>query len=159
MAGGVFSIELYEDERGRCPVEEWMDDDLTDTERAALLSALDHVLSHRGIEVCGTEWGKQLGEGLFEFRIRHSADEVEAMFGSGSPQAKGGEKVLLRVFCHAYGAKIVLLLSGYDKGEDPSDKRQQREIKKARRLLSEWQERQKRERKAERRGRGESRSS
>lgn len=130
-----------------------MDRDLTDVERAALLSALEHVLSHRGIAVCGTEWGKQLGAGLFEFRVRHTAEEVEAMLGSGSGPAKRGEKVLLRVFCHAYGAKIVLLLSGYDKGEDASPKRQQREIANARRLLAEWEERRKRDRKAERRRR------
>jgi hypothetical protein len=36
--------------------------------------------------------------------------------------------VLLRVFCHAYGAKVVLLLNGYDKAADPRDRRQQREI-------------------------------
>ena len=152
VPGGLFTIEFYEDASGRAPVWEWMDD-LTDTERAALLSAFELVLSHRGLEVCGTEWGKQLGDGLFEFRIRHTADEVEAMFGAGSRQAKRGEKVLLRVFCHAYGAKIVLLLSGYDKGDDPSEKRQQKEIKKARVLLAEWEERQKRQRKAKRRGR------
>lgn len=130
-----------------------MDGDLTDIERAALVSALDLVLSHRGVEVCATSWGKQLGDGLFEFRIRHTADEIASMFGSDSPAAKKGEKVLLRVFCHAYGAKIVLLLHGYDKGEDVSPKRQQKEIAVARRRLTDWQEQQKRQRKEERKGR------
>lgn len=91
-----------------------MDSDLTDIERAALLSALDLVLSHRGVDVCGTSWGKQLGDGLFEFRIRHTAEEIASMFGAHSSAARNGDKVLLRVLCHAYGAKIVLLLHGYD---------------------------------------------
>ena len=40
---------------------------------------------------------KAARRGLFEFRLRE-------------------ENVLLRVFCHAHGSKIVLPLSGYDKG-------------------------------------------
>jgi hypothetical protein len=96
-SAGEFTIEFFEDDDGRSPVEEWMDSDLTDLELAALVSGLEHVLSHRGIDVCRTEWGKQLGEGLFEFRIRHSAAEIEHMFTgtSSSRQAAKGEKVLL----------------------------------------------------------------
>jgi len=64
VSAGEFTIEFFEDDDGRSPVEEWMDSDLTDLELAALLSGLEHVLSRRGIDVCKTEWGKQLGEGL-----------------------------------------------------------------------------------------------
>ena len=91
MRGPLFTIEFFEDDNGRSPVEEWMDSDLTDIELAAVLSGLERVLSHRGIDVCGTEWGKQLGEGLFEFRIRHTAAEIERMFTdapSGRPEGK-----------------------------------------------------------------------
>ena len=156
VTGGEFVIEFFEDDDGHSPVEAWMDSDLTDMELAALLAGLEHVLRHRGIDVCRTEWGKQLGEGLFEFRIRHTAAEIERMFtdaSSGRPAGKH-EKVLLRVFCHAYGTKIVLLLNGYDKAGDPSDKRQQRAIMLARRRLAEFKERQARERKRQRRGGG-----
>jgi hypothetical protein len=58
------------------------------------------ILQQQGINICCSPFGKQLGEGLFEFRLREDG-------------------LLLRVFCHAYGNKIVLLLSGYDKGESP----------------------------------------
>jgi hypothetical protein len=148
-----FTIEFFQDDDGRSPVEEWMDSELTDVELAALLAGLEHILSHRGIDVCRTEWGKQLGEGVFEFRIRHTAAEIERMFTDASPGRPEGkhERVLLRVFCHAYGAKIVLLLNGYDKAGDPSEKRQQREIMLARRRLAEFKERQARERKRQRR--------
>ncbi len=63
----------------------------------------------QGIGVCGTSFGRQLGGGLFEFRLRDTG-------------------LLLRMFCHAFGDRIVLLVHGYDKGADPSDKRQAREI-------------------------------
>lgn len=146
---GLFTIEFFEDDRGRSPVEKWMDGDLSDLELAALLSAFEHVLSHQGLNVCGSEWGKQLGEGLFEFRVRHTAEEIDAMFG-GEPPGKGHGRVLLRVFCHAYGDKVVLLLNGYDKGEDPSGRRQQREIRLARKRLEEFRQRQARQRRGRR---------
>lgn len=135
MARGAFTIEFYEED-GRSPVEQWMESDLTNVELAALLSALEHVLSRRGVGVCGTEWGKQLGGGLFEFRIRHTASEIARMHGGPVEGGKPAGKVLLRVFCHAYGAKVVLLLNGYDKGADPSERRQQREIALARKRLT-----------------------
>jgi len=51
------------------------------------------------------------------------------------------ERILLRVFCHAHGDRLILLLGGYDKGADPSAKRQQREITEARRRLSDYRRR------------------
>ena len=42
------------------------------------------------------------------------------------------------MFCTFHGDKIVLLYHGYDKKRDPSERRQQREIAKARRLHQEW---------------------
>jgi len=71
-----------------------------------------------------------------------------------SRQAGKREKVLLHIFCHAYGTKVVLLLNGYDKAADASDRRQQREITLARRPLVEFKGRQARERKSQRRGGG-----
>jgi hypothetical protein len=132
---GTYTIEFYEED-GRSPVERWMESELTDVELAALLSALEHVLSHRGVGVCGTEWGKQLGGGLFEFRIRHTAGEIARMHGGEPAGARTAAKVLLRVFCHAYGAQVVLLLNGYNKAADPSERRQQREIGVARKRLA-----------------------
>jgi len=44
---------------------------------------------------------------------------------------------LLRVFCHATGDRVILLLGGYDKGKDPARRRQDHEIEVARRRLAE----------------------
>jgi hypothetical protein len=56
--------------------------------RRSLGAALREVLQEQGINDCRTQFGKQLGEGLFEFRLR-----------------KAG--LLLRVFCHACGNKMI----------------------------------------------------
>jgi len=95
----TYTLEFYEDERGDRPVLRWIREELTPTQRAALGQAMREVLQEKGIGVCGTEFGKQLGKGLFEFRLRRSVGEV-------------GERILLRVFCHAYGSRVVLLLGG-----------------------------------------------
>jgi hypothetical protein len=62
---------------------------------------------------------RPLGDGLHEFRVRHDEGEIVRMFGAESSGVVGsGETVLLRVFVDFYGAKVVLLLGGYDKGAD-----------------------------------------
>lgn len=80
------------------------------------------ILQQQGIGVCGTAFGRQLGGGLFEFRLREPP-------------------LLARIFCHAHGSRVILLLGAYDKGRDPSARRQNREIAVARSRLAEWKAR------------------
>lgn len=85
---------------------------------------------------------KPLGQGLFELRVDHDAAELAQVFGadlSTRPELAelAAEGILLRAFCAFYGAKVVLLLSGLDKGADP--KAQPRAIRAARKLLADWQ--------------------
>lgn len=110
------------------------------TKKQVLGSAMREVLQQLGIGVCGTEFGKQLGHGLFEFRVRQMAGAVQNVKGA---KKLPPERILMRVFCHAYGDHLVLLLGGYDKGEDPSAKRQNKEIENARTRLRGWKTRQK----------------
>jgi Gp49-like protein DUF891 len=124
----TYTLEFYEDERGDKPVLRWIREDLSRTQRATLGQAMREVLQEEGVGVCGTEFGRQLGKGLFEFRLRRSVEEA-------------GEKILVRVFCHAYGNRVVLLLGGYDKGADPSPRRQDEEITIARSRLADWRRR------------------
>lgn len=140
------TIEIYEADDGTIPFESFVDD-LSDLKALALDAAVERVLRERGIDLVRTEWLKALGEGLHEFRIRHDAAEIARMFGGDVPEPVGRrEKVLLRVFVHFHGARIVLLLGGYDKGVEPKEHRQQREIARARRLLREFRERERRQR-------------
>jgi putative component of toxin-antitoxin plasmid stabilization module len=82
-----------------------------------------HILQEEGVDVCGTPFGRQLGEGMFEFRLRDANH-------------------LLRVFCHAHGERLILLLGGYDKARDTSKRRQNAEIAQARSRLRAWKQRQ-----------------
>ncbi|TFC27169.1 hypothetical protein E3O53_02455 [Cryobacterium sp. TMT2-18-3] len=93
-----------------------------------------------GIDICSGEWGKPLSGGLYEFRVRRSLQATfsEANVDLPSDLAIVDRKVLIRVFCAFHGEKIVLLYSGYDKKKDPSDRRQQREIARARKIHEQW---------------------
>lgn len=61
------------------------------------------------------------------------------MFGGEAPASAGPqERVLLRVFVHFHGDKKILLLGGYDKGQHPQPRRQEREIARNRKYLREF---------------------
>jgi putative component of toxin-antitoxin plasmid stabilization module len=140
----MWTPEPFEADDGTVPFERFVNE-LSDFKFIALETAIDRVLSIRGLDLVRTEWLKPLGEGLHEFRVRHDADEVARMFGGDVPRATGQrEKVLLRVFVHFYGDKVILLLGGYDKGKDPKERRQQREVAEARRLLKQFKARRRR---------------
>jgi hypothetical protein len=129
-----WELVFYEDDAGRFPAREFLDG-LEPVKRLALIAAVEVILVPRGLDVCGSEYGRQLGGGLFEFRVRHDEHTTRGKAGE-APRGRGGRsEVLLRLFCHAYGERIVLLLGGYDKGVDPSTRRQSREIETARKRL------------------------
>lgn len=148
----AWEVEFYEEEGRRCPVREFLAD-LEPEKRMAMIAAIEVVLMPRGLAVCETEYGRQLGDGLFEFRVRHDEQTTLAKAGrqSSGDQVRRRRHVLLRLFCHAYGEKIVLLLGGYDKGADPSGRRQSREIETARRRLRSFRLRRQREKAAAKR--------
>lgn len=141
---GRWQIEFYETPDGRVPVEEWLQS-LSPTKRRAAAAALEMILAVDGPAVCASPWGKHLGQGLFEFRLRHSEQEIRTIRGerpsSPAGQAPSSEKVVLRLFCHAYGDRVIVLLGAYDKGRDPSPRRQRREIEQARKRLREFKSR------------------
>jgi DNA-binding XRE family transcriptional regulator len=128
-----YTLEFFEDDDGSEPVLDWISNDLSPTQRRAIGVAMYEILQHEGNGVCGTEFGKALGGGLSEFRLRHDADEIVARGKQGFIRRYvKREKILLRVFFHAHGDKIILLVGGYDKGADASKKRQQKEIELSR---------------------------
>ena len=139
-----FTLEFYQSPDGRVPARDWMHR-LPACKRHALAAALRLILAAHGLGVCATPYGRQLGRGLFEFRL----DEDEAaLCRKWNPKATRltdrpapGGRILLRVFCHATGARVVLILGGYDKGRDPSPRKQQREIAQARVALKEFKSR------------------
>jgi hypothetical protein len=143
MSTPEWKLEFYEED-GREPVLEFLRG-LDQVKEQALAAALNNVLAYEGIGVCGSSWGKwvQGAAGIFEFRVRHDAARILRERGLPVPKEpkEGGGKIVLRVFCHAHGEKIVLLLAGYDKGKEPSSKRQSAEIKRAKQRLTRWKAR------------------
>lgn len=123
MPGPPYRLEFYADPTGAQPVREWLRNELSSEERRTVGAAMLNILQEQGIQVCGSAFGRQLGGGLFEFRLREQG-------------------LLVRIFCHAHGERLILLLGGYDKGKDPSERRQNREITQARSRLGEWLRRQ-----------------
>jgi hypothetical protein len=140
---GEYRLEFFKDENGDEPVRRWLREELSRTQRLVVGTAMREILEGEGINVCGTEFGRQLGRGLFEFRVRGNLDEFVESSGVSEPAE---EKILVRVFCHAYGDKLILLLAGYDKLAHPSKSRQNEEIELARKRLRAWKLRQPRER-------------
>ena len=144
MAQPPYEIEFYEDEAGELPVRRWLTEDLTPQKRRALGAAMNQILQHDGPKVVNTNFGKALGQGLFEFRLDQDIRQILARKGrrprrkdiAGDPGA-----ILLRVFFHLHGNKIILLLGGYDKGEHTSSSYQQSQISLARKRLASWKAR------------------
>jgi hypothetical protein len=137
-----YTLEFYEDDEGNEPVLEWLRR-LSPRKRRAMGVAMFEILQHEGPHVVGTNFGKLIGGGVFEFRLDQDASQVLARKGKRArPETFEPAKILLRVFCHAHGDRIVFLLAGYDKGERPSSRHQQEQIELARARLRTWKARQ-----------------
>jgi hypothetical protein len=137
----TYILEFYEDEDGDEPVLRWLRE-LSPRKRRAMGVALFEILQHEGPDVIGTEFGKSLGRGLFEFRLDQDSVQILTRKGKRARAEKAEpEKILLRVFCHASGGRVILLLGGYDKGERSSKRHQQHQIAIARQRLKDWQTR------------------
>ncbi len=141
MTSPPYTLEFYEDDDGHEPVLDWLRK-LTPGKRRAVGVAMFEILQYEGPHVVGTNFGKGLGGGLFEFRLDQDAAQVLARKGKKARPESEPAKILLRVFCHAHGDRIVLLLGGYDKGERPSARHQQAQIELARTRLKAWKARQ-----------------
>ena len=91
----------------------------------------------------GPTLARWIGGGIFEFRLDQDAAQVLQRKGKkATPEDAEPSKILLRVFCHAHGQKIVLLLAGYDKAGRPGARHQNEQIQLAKLRLKDWRARQ-----------------
>ena len=140
MSTPEWELQFYEED-GHEPVLDFLRG-LDEFKEQALAAALRNVLAYDGIDVCRSSWGRWVSgaPGIFEFRVRHDAATILRERGLRVPKEleedRGG--ILLRVFCHAHGKKVIMLLAGYDKGKESSVKRQNAEIKRAKQRLTRW---------------------
>lgn len=157
-APSPFKVEFFEADNGSRPVDRWLTKDLTAAERRSVAAALRELVAEMGSEIVTTEFGKNLGGGILELRLRQSEDELLRRLNRSTAQPQhpedDGVSIMLRVFLQAHGVKRILVLHGYSKGRDDSKKRQQQEISEARTRLARWQLRQAREAKALKRQQG-----
>jgi DNA-binding CsgD family transcriptional regulator/DNA-binding XRE family transcriptional regulator len=72
-----YEIEFFGRADGSEPVRKFLDS-LSEDKRDALLATLKFILARSGLDVCKSEWGKNLGGGLAELRLRHDEREVLA---------------------------------------------------------------------------------
>lgn len=132
-----WTLEIYERPDGSCPYGIFLKN-LDPYSQLVLDICVEEVLGRQGHNICGTSWGAPLGGGLYEFRVRKSLNSLCKEVGLPVPRGFNQDaEILLRVFFAVEGFRVVLLVSGYDKGKDPTGKRQGREIKTARKLLKE----------------------
>jgi hypothetical protein len=121
-----YELEFYEDEHGNEPALDFMRG-LAPAKRRAIGVALRETLQHLGPDVAEGNFGRNLGDGLYEFKLDQNAEQVLRRKGKPARAEASDTKVLLRVFFHPHGRKLLLLLGGYDKGERPSKVHQQAE--------------------------------
>lgn len=114
---------------------------LPGVKRRAIGVAINEVLQYLGPDVAEGNFGRNLGGGLYEFRLDQDAEQILRRSGRRARPERDRGKILLRVFFHPHGDKLLLLLCGYDKGERPSKGHQQDQIDEARRMLNRWKER------------------
>ena len=144
----AWTVRFYRDLEARVePARIWLDGlkGHDEPKRLAAIAAIERVLKPQGVDVCESEWGKNLGAGLYEFRIRHPAQTIRNMFPL-PPDAAGQTdvrkepvKILLRIFFTTYGREVILLLGGYDKAKSPSQRQQQNAIAVARAMVEKAQ--------------------
>lgn len=148
-AAPPYEVEFFEDDDGREPALEFMRS-LPPFKKRAIGVALNEVLAYEGPNVASGNMGRSLGDGLYEFRLDQNAEQILRRRGKTARREVEKGKILLRVFFHPHGDKLILLLSGYDKGEQPSKAHQQKEIGEARKLLKRWRQREEARRASER---------
>ena len=108
--------------------------ELTVYQQEILDAAVRGVLAIEGTAVCQSHWGKSLGQGLYEFRVQKKSKKqlMQRVDPSYEPKPGDERSMTLRAFFITRGRRLILLLTAYDKGGNPSKKRQQLEIKTAR---------------------------
>jgi phage-related protein len=140
----LYTVEFYEDEDGSSPVFRWITEELSPAQRRSVTAALEELVAYMGPDVVRTDFGKNIGGGVIELRIRQSQQQLLKRVGKaprGSHPEDEGQDILLRVFFHPHGQKRALVLHGYDKGRAPSKRHQQQQISIAERRLALFKQR------------------
>ena len=93
MSGDIrWTVDAWEDDRtGRCPFAAWFGK-LNEYEQAVVDAVIENIVAPLGMNICDTEWGKPLGGGLYEVRIRRTLSAIRTWgvpAGGAEPAAAG----------------------------------------------------------------------
>lgn len=147
--GSLYTVEFYEEANGSSPVFKWMTEDLSPAQRRAVSAALEELVVPMGPGIVATEFGKNLGGGIVELRLRQGEGQLLKRVGKTPKEAHPedtGEEIFLRIFFHAHGRKRALVLHGYDKGRNASKRYQQQQIGIAEARLARFKRRERQKR-------------
>ncbi|GMU04777.1 hypothetical protein ASNO1_10290 [Corallococcus caeni] len=150
----LYTVEFYEEANGFSPVFQWMTEVLSPAQRRAVTAALEELVAPMGPDIVATEFGKNLGGGIIELRLRQGEEQLLRRVGKAPRDAHPedtGEEIFLRIFFHAHGQKRALVLHGYDKGRNAAKRYQQQQIGVAEARLARFKQREKQEGKVKRR--------
>ncbi|MHB8876717.1 MAG: hypothetical protein ACYC8T_23730, partial [Myxococcaceae bacterium] len=132
MSSYPYLVEFYAQDGGSSPVVEWLTRELTPAERRAVTAALRELVAALGQDICKTDFGKNLGGGLIEPRLRQTEEQIRKRAGAPPPSEAHPEdddaEILIRVFFHPHGQKKALVLHGYSKGKNSTKSHQQKKI-------------------------------
>jgi hypothetical protein len=121
----TISIQYLEDTKGEIPFIKWFIESLTSEEQDFVDVVFDGVLSNGGIELLSGNWLKDLGDELYQLRLRILGRDGKA-------------RILLRVFLTFISDDEILIISGYCKLRNPGSVNQKLEIGRAKHLLQQW---------------------
>ena len=130
-----FRIVMAEMPDGSVPFWVWLDRQDRDVQ-LVVDAALTEILAREGANVCRTGFGKALGQGLYEFRIRQSVGTLWRKVGKHELAGGKDKHLLLRIFFAVEKHGVVVLLGAYDKKANASARFQNQQIRRARQVLA-----------------------
>jgi len=146
VAPPAYTIEMFEHDGNPddVPYLRWFFHEISRPKQLAAKAGVERILAYLGSGVIDTEWGDNLQDGVCELRIKRTAAETEPWwrnhYGLPEPEPEPHVEILLRIYFHAYGDKVILLLGGFDKGAHPNHEKA--EVKQAKANLRNWREQQ-----------------
>lgn len=120
-----WKLHQFKDKLGKNHFYEWYVNELDEEKQMCVNSILNDKLLKQGPRLVETRWLKIIKGDLYQLRVLKNEKPTR-------------QKVLLRIYLCFGTNHEVTLLSGYDKGVDPSRERQTQEIERALHLLEEW---------------------
>jgi hypothetical protein len=99
VAERPYEVEFYQDDEGKEPALVFMRS-LEPFKKRAIGVAINEVLQYEGKDVADGNMGRNLGDGLYEFRLDQNAEQILRRKGKDPKPESDEGKILLRLFFH-----------------------------------------------------------